>query len=383
MVKIPKYLSMTENYSRLLTVLMFCTLVSGIRAQDKVAFTLNGTIKHAHSNKVYIAKSENWHIGDTVLMHDGHFTFTDSIEGIQYYYLWVLGRNVRRARNKFIGFYAEEGQAMLTQDMRDLKATKIEGPEAMLMTVAFARDSSQQRYDAQSMKLGHQYMAYYHKHDTLNVQRIRAMTALYMDSTAQHAKQFILANPSSFYSAFLLDNMGRPLPDSVRSMLYHKLSPQVQRSDYARYVKQMLDSKGSLKPGGTFRDMTFPDSSGRMVSLHDISAPLVLVDLWASWCSPCRKANKELLPIYNTYHSKGFEVYSVSIDESKGLWMDAVRKDAMPWVNLIDNRGFKGIAATLGVEAIPYKVLIDRNRKIIAVNPSAVELKTKLGELLK
>jgi hypothetical protein len=116
MVKIPKYLSMTENYSRLLTVLMFCTLVSGIRAQDKVAFTLNGTIKHAHSNKVYIAKSENWHIGDTVLMHDGHFTFTDSIEGIQYYYLWVLGRNVRRARNKFIGFYAEEGQAMLTQD---------------------------------------------------------------------------------------------------------------------------------------------------------------------------------------------------------------------------------------------------------------------------
>ena len=52
-----------------------------------------------------------------------------------------------------------------------------------------------------------------------------------------------------------------------------------------------------------------------------------------------------LLPIYKTYHPKGLEIYSVSLDTDKGVWASAVKNQDLPWINVCDGRG----AATLAV----------------------------------
>ena len=55
------------------------------------------------------------------------------------------------------------------------------------------------------------------------------------------------------------------------------------------------------------------------------------MDFWASWCAPCRKENPNLVKLYEEYHSKGFEVFSVSLDTDKVAWEKAITEDKLPW----------------------------------------------------
>lgn len=64
-------------------------------------------------------------------------------------------------------------------------------------------------------------------------------------------------------------------------------------------------------------EIALPNLKGNTVRLSDHTGKVVLVDFWASWCGPCRKANPALLSLYNKYRRKGFEIFGVSIDDNK------------------------------------------------------------------
>src|SRR6188508_1338946 len=64
-----------------------------------------------------------------------------------------------------------------------------------------------------------------------------------------------------------------------------------------------------------------PDTKGDSIALASLKGKVVLLDFWASWCMPCRAANKKLVKIYDKYKAQGFEIYSVSVDDKKNDWM--------------------------------------------------------------
>ncbi|MBO9661200.1 MAG: TlpA family protein disulfide reductase, partial [Chitinophagaceae bacterium] len=66
-----------------------------------------------------------------------------------------------------------------------------------------------------------------------------------------------------------------------------------------------------------------PDVNGNKIALSSLKGKVVLLDFWASWCVPCRAANKHLVKLYAKYKSKGFEIYSVSVDDEKSDWLKA------------------------------------------------------------
>lgn len=59
------------------------------------------------------------------------------------------------------------------------------------------------------------------------------------------------------------------------------------------------------------------DISGKRISLTDFKGQYLLIDIWASWCAPCRAQNKFLKRIYRKYSKDNFEILSVSTDEKK------------------------------------------------------------------
>jgi len=164
---------------------------------------------------------------------------------------------------------------------------------------------------------------------------------------------------------------------------------------YAGYIASMerQASQAVIKVGAMAPDLAYKNPEGKIMKLSDLRGKLVLLDFWASWCGPCRRANPHVVEIYHKYKNKGFTVFSVSLDGDKrgstnpnvikmhkDRWVNAIKKDGLVWPNHVsDLKSWNSEAsAKYGVTSIPAIFLIGRDGKIKAINP-----RTNLEEVVK
>ena len=135
-----------------------------------------------------------------------------------------------------------------------------------------------------------------------------------------------------------------------------------------------------LDPGKEAMDFTQNKSDGSPLKLTDLRGKVVLLDFWASWCGPCRQENPNVVRLYEKYKDAGFTVMSVSLDNNKDKWLQAIEKDKLAWPNHVsDLKGWQNEVAKLyKVSGIPFTVLIDKEGKIINKNLRGADLENTL-----
>lgn len=134
-------------------------------------------------------------------------------------------------------------------------------------------------------------------------------------------------------------------------------------------------ASAQIKLGDSFPDIQLQNNKNATVKLNPFKGKVVLVDFWASWCAPCRLANKKLVKLYDKYKSQNFEIVGISIDTDKTKWLKAIEKDKLKHQQLIDPKGFDAKSAlTFGVEALPAAYLFDASGKLIAINPTEAQI---------
>lgn len=149
------------------------------------------------------------------------------------------------------------------------------------------------------------------------------------------------------------------------------------------HLDNLLRREQQTKTGSTVSDFKMRDLNGGLLTLSKVRAKYILLEFWSATCAPCRAQHPELIRVYNDLHPKGFEIVSIALDSDKELWRKAVQKDNLPWEQISDLREWNNVLAKkYFVDAIPFNILIDQNRKIVASNLHPEELREKLDALL-
>jgi peroxiredoxin len=144
-----------------------------------------------------------------------------------------------------------------------------------------------------------------------------------------------------------------------------------------------LRAGAQVAQGHSAPDIALPDVNGDTLHLNSFKGKVVLLDFWASWCRPCRAANKDLVKVYARYHQKGFEIYSVSIDEESHQWKDAIKKDKITWKQVIDPKGwYAHTAVSWNIDAIPTTFLINKKGVLVAMDMEGRDLEKAIDDLL-
>lgn len=163
-------------------------------------------------------------------------------------------------------------------------------------------------------------------------------------------------------------------PDNSRVKDFHKTM-----EDFRNKITEAEGLSKKLLPGSPEPDLRLPDAAGNTIRLSSLSGKPHLIYFWGSWNAPSRKMNLELVPIYNEFREKGFEIYAIALDTQKETWMNAYRLDKATWINVTDFKGLESPAAKeCGTGSIPTTILIGADGKVVARNIQAAELKTWL-----
>jgi thiol-disulfide isomerase/thioredoxin len=151
--------------------------------------------------------------------------------------------------------------------------------------------------------------------------------------------------------------------------------------DYEKVLHKNVGQKGL--------EFTYNDVNDKPVSFSDFKGKFVYIDLWATWCGPCKAEIPHMKKIEEDYHGKNIVFISLSLDKPKDAqkWKDFVKKEQLKGIQIMADKDFgSAVAKNYDVNAIPRFLLFDTKGNIInadALRPSNPELRVQLDKLLK
>ena len=157
------------------------------------------------------------------------------------------------------------------------------------------------------------------------------------------------------------------------------------------WVKQLCkESDPSNLPvlvGDVFPNLKLPMLTKDTLSLKDqLGNKLTIIDLWASWCAPCRKENREVLvPIWDEYHDQGLQIIAYGLESNESAWRAAAERDgANRWLQASDLQGDDApFLKKIRVQTIPANFILDDKGVVMAKNVHGKDLMDLVKSYMK
>jgi thiol-disulfide isomerase/thioredoxin len=168
-----------------------------------------------------------------------------------------------------------------------------------------------------------------------------------------------------------------------------KYRPQLVTDEQRKVVSDFILTINKTAAGEPFLPFEGSTPDGKQVTLADFKDKVVVIDVWATWCGPCKKEIPHLKQLEEAMKGQDVVFLSYSVDETNDLekWKKMVRDETLGGVQLIGPTGFKSpICENYKITSIPRFIVIDKKGNIVSLDaprPSSPELKALLEKQLK
>lgn len=380
------------------TYILFVALIV-ISCNREEKFEVTGTISNAKGEMVFLEEvvlNENEVIDSARLKSSGSFKLIGRTDHAGFYQV--------RVNKKIINMVIEPGERVtIESDFNELPLRyEIDGSDGSVLVQKLNMKMHETKTRLDSIELVYKNLAENNPDSPL----LDSLSVIYeqvIDSQKRHNIVFILNfydNLASLYALYqqlddqsYLFNKNRDiqyykiLTDSLTK--YHPNSPQVRAlQNNTKDLLASLNRQRALKliegVDPSVPEIALPNTSRDTVRLSDLKGKVVLLSFWASWHAESVNENLRLLDIYKKYHDKGFEIYQVSLDKSYENWIQAVRFNEIPWINVSDLSYPDSYTAKIyNVQQLPTDFLLnDKQDNILGRNLTIAELDRKLNVML-
>lgn len=363
-------------------ILIFClSIVTGVAAQKKQpqqkAVTISGKVRFlnperfSHFNKVWLSSNDSYdskYVDSTNVNSDGTWKLTVKA-GIPKFYQLDIAKHDRKTIWTDADIYLE------TRGY-DTAKIKIKNPPYIfsegspdnnfINLVDFVVWQNYQNMIAASQE---QYRAGLSKDTSWvgYIKRINPLDQVFKNQSAS-IKVLIRAYQEKPVVLYGIRNMNyvreKAFIDPILNALTLKNPWFTEGVTYRNDVVESFERINKLKPGQPMPIVAYNDANGKAVSIGSYKGKYLLVDFWASWCGPCRKAIPRLKEIYTKYNSKGFEILGISIDKDEKAWRKAMEEEGMVWKQVL-SPDIKETTKTFNFNGIPTLYFVDREGKIV------------------
>jgi thiol-disulfide isomerase/thioredoxin len=188
----------------------------------------------------------------------------------------------------------------------------------------------------------------------LTNEMINIYRTMYADKLMEYAQGHADIAGYTFLLGLIRDAMGHNhyrLDVTPMFSLFHDVyEPEYPDHPYTATIKKFMQA-AAVGIGKPCPDIVMDDGEGNEVRLYElIKGKVALVHLWASWCGPCRRHGREMIPVYEKYKDKGFTVVSIAREQKKESMTEAAKQDGYPWANFLELDGKNRIWTTFGIE---------------------------------
>lgn len=179
--------------------------------------------------------------------------------------------------------------------------------------------------------------------------------------------------------------VGAGNPDAA--MLYNEIMALSSDAKFKEGLTTKYNKIKTLTPGNVSPKFDYENFKGGKTSLESLKGKYVYIDVWATWCGPCRREIPSLQKVEEQYHGKNIEFVSLSIDTKKDYekWKKFVEEKKLGGIQLVaDNDWNSKFVTEYAIEGIPRFILVDPNGNIVSADaprPSDPKLVAKFEEL--